>query len=165
MAPKLRLEDYPAVRDNWAEARFDGRARCSVTVKSGHTLIADEPPGFSGGAGGDNAGPTPSGLLAAAFAADIPVMLARIAGEIDLPIAAVRARVSIEYSPRGIAGFAGYLPAPSKAVSDIWLTTEGSVAQVAELKAEYIRRCPIYALFRNSGCVMTDNWHVARRGV
>ena len=81
MATKLRLEDYPEIRENWAEAVFEGRARCAVTIKSGHTLISDEAPGFAGGAGGTNAGPTPSGLLVAAFAADIPVMLARVHGE------------------------------------------------------------------------------------
>jgi uncharacterized OsmC-like protein len=160
MAAKLRLEDYPEVRENWAEARFEGRAKCTVTIKSGQVLISDEPAGFAGGAGGTNAGPTPSGLLAAAFAADIPVMLARIASELDLSIGALRARVSIEFSPRGIAGFAGYEPAPSRAVSDIWVTTSGSAAKIAELKTQYLRRCPIYALFRNSGCAMIDNWHV-----
>ncbi len=158
----LRLEDYPEIRENWAEAVFEGRARCAVTVKSGHTLISDEAPGFAGGAGGTNAGPTPSGLLVAAFAADIPVMLARIAREIDLEIKSMRARVSIEYSPRGIAGFPGYDPSMQKAISDIYIATDGTAAQIDELKAQYLRRCPLHALFKNSGCEMIENWHVER---
>jgi uncharacterized OsmC-like protein len=162
MATKLRLEDYPEIRENWAEAVFEGRARCAVTIKSGHTLISDEAPGFAGGAGGTNAGPTPSGLLVAAFAADIPVMLARIAREIDLDIKAMRAKVSIEYSPRGIAGFPGYDPSMQKAVSDIYVTTDGEPAKVEDLKAEYLRRCPLHALFKNSGCAMIENWHIER---
>ena len=48
MATKLRAEDYPEIRENWAEAVFEGRARCAVTIKSGHTLISDEAPGFAG---------------------------------------------------------------------------------------------------------------------
>ncbi len=162
MATKLRLEDYPEIRENWAEAVFEGGARCAVTVKSGHSLISDEAPGFQGGAGGTNAGPTPSGLLVAAFAADIPVMLARIAREIDLDITAMRAKVSIEYSPRGIAGFPGYDPSMQKAVSDIWITTAGAEAAIEDLKAQYVRRCPLHALFANSGCTMIENWHIAR---
>jgi len=162
MAGKPRLEDYPEIRENWAEAVFEGRARCAVTVKSGHTLISDEAPGFAGGAGGSNAGPTPSGLLVAAFAADIPVMLQRIANEIDLEIKSMKAKVSIEYSPRGIAGLPGYDPGMSKAVSDIWIVTEGATPLVEELKSEYLRRCPLYALFKNSGCAMVDNWHIGR---
>jgi uncharacterized OsmC-like protein len=162
MAPATRPEDYPETRENWAEAVFEGRARCTITTKSGHTLIADEAPGFVGGAGGDNAGPTPSGLLAAAFAADIPVMLQRIANELGLSITALRAKVSIEYSPRGIAGFAGYEPRMSKATSDIWITTVGDQATIDELKAQYLRRCPLHALFKNSGCRMIEHWHIER---
>jgi uncharacterized OsmC-like protein len=159
--PKL-IEDYPEIRENWAEARFEGRAKSTITVKSGHVLVADEPTGFAGGAGGTNEGPTPSGLLVAAFAADIPVMLHRIAGELDVTISAMRARVSIEFSPRGIAGFPGYDPSPSKAVSDIWITTSASAAAIEELKEQYLRRCPLYNLFHKSGCAMTDNWHIER---
>lgn len=162
MTSKLRLEDYPETRENWAEAVFEGRAKCTIKTKSGHTLVSDEAPGFAGGAGGDNAGPTPSGLLVAAFAADIPVMLQRIATELGLGISALRAKVSIEYSPRGIAGFPGYDPRMSKATSDIWITTAGDRAAVEELKAQYLRRCPLYALFANSGCTMVENWHIER---
>jgi uncharacterized OsmC-like protein len=162
MGQKPRLEDYPEIRENWAEAVFEGRARCAVTVKSGHTLISDEAPGFAGGAGGSNAGPTPSGLLVAAFAADIPVMLQRIANEIDLEIKSMKAKVSIEYSPRGIAGLPGYHPGMLKAVSDIWIVSAGPDALIEELKSQYLRRCPLYALFKTSGCTMVDNWHVSR---
>jgi uncharacterized OsmC-like protein len=164
MPKTLRLEDYPEIRENWAEAMFEGRARCTVKVKSGHTLVSDEAPGFQGGAGGENAGPTPSGLLVAAFAADIPVMLARIAREIDLNIKSMRAKVSIEYSPRGIAGFPGYDPRMQKAVSDIWISTDGNAAAIEDLKSQYLRRCPLHALFANSGCEMVENWHIERGG-
>jgi uncharacterized OsmC-like protein len=159
----LRLEDYPETRENWAEAQFEGRAKCTITTRSGHTLFADEPPGFAGGAGGDNAGPTPSGLLAAAFAADIPVMLARIASELGLTISAMRAKVSIEFSPRGIAGFPGYEPRMLKATSDIWIAPAADPAMIAALQAQYLRRCPLYALFKNSGCTMIEHWHIEQR--
>jgi len=162
MAARLQLEDYPETRENWAEAVFLGRAQCSITTKSGHTLVSDEAPGFAGGAGGDNAGPTPSGLLVAAFAADIPVMLQRIAGEMAITISAMRAKVAIEYSPRGIAGFPGYTPRMLKAVSDIWITTSADEAAIAEMQAQYLRRCPLYALFANSGCEMIERWHITR---
>lgn len=162
MSTKLRLEDYPENRENWAEAHFEGRAKCRVETKSGHTIISDEPEGFAGGAGGRNEGPTPSGLLVSAFAADIPVILQRIANELEISISAIRARVLIEFSPRGIAGFPGYDPAPHKAVSDIWISTGAPNEQIEEMKAQYLRRCPLYNLFRKSGCAMTDNWHVRR---
>lgn len=162
MPSQLKMEDYPEIRENWAEATFEGGARCTVIVKSGHTLVSDEAPGFAGGAGGSNAGPTPSGLLVAAFAADIPVMIHRVATEIGLAITSMRAKVSIEYSPRGIAGFAGYTPNMLNAVSDIWVSTVGPDELVEEMKDQYLRRCPLHALFKNSGCSMIENWHIDR---
>ena len=154
------MDDYPATRENWAEAVFEGRAKCTITTKSGHTLVADEAPGFVGGAGGDNAGPTPSGLLAAAFAADIPVMLQRIANELEIVVSAMRTKVSIEFSPRGIAGFPGYEPRMLKATSDIWITTAADAETISELQTQYLRRCPLHALFKNSGCTMIEHWHI-----
>lgn len=157
-----RIEDYPETRENWAEAEFHGGAKCTLTIKSGHQLIADEPAGFAGGAGGNNEGPTPSGFLVAAFAADIPVMLNRIAKEQGLDIKSMRAKVSIEFSPRGIAGFDGYKPAPHTAVSDIWLVTAAPDEAIERMKADYLRRCPLYNLFHESRCKMIENWHVSR---
>ena len=95
------LAEIPARRENWAEAEFKGGARSIDTLKSGHVLVADEPPGFAGGAGGENSGPTPTGFLVAAFAADIPAMLNRIARELGIEIVSLRARVQIAWNPRG----------------------------------------------------------------
>ena len=58
-------------------------------------------------------------------------MLARIAREIDLDITAMRAKVSIKYSPRGIAGFPGYDPSMQKAVSDIHVAQRWRPAKIA----------------------------------
>ena len=74
----------------------------------------------------------------------------------------MRAKVSIEYSPRGIAGFPGYDPLMQKAVSDIYIATDGEPAKIEDLKAHYLHRCPLYALFKNSGCAMIENWHIER---
>jgi len=34
MATTLRLEDYPDLRENWPEARFEGGARSTITLKN-----------------------------------------------------------------------------------------------------------------------------------
>jgi len=88
MSPSL--DDIPERRENWAEAEFKGRAKSVITLRDGHVMMADEPPAFIGGFGGENAGPTPTGFLAAAFAADIPAMLNRIARELGFEIAALK---------------------------------------------------------------------------
>lgn len=107
-------EAIPEQRETWAQADFEGRARCVISVNGGHTLIADEPADLAGGLGGENAGPTPLGYLAAAFAADIPVILERIAREMQVRIDAMRARTTIVYNPRGIRGLRAMSPHPTR---------------------------------------------------
>lgn len=150
----------PERRENWAEAVSHGGAKCVIATRSGHVLVSDEPPGFAGGAGGENTGPTPTGLLAAAFAADIPVIVQRIARELAVDLSGVRARVTIAWNPRGIAGEPDVNPAPYEAVSEIWLKTSADAAVLARLQAGYESRCPLRALFRNSGCRMAERWHI-----
>jgi hypothetical protein len=153
------MSDIPNRRENWAEAAFQGGAKSIVTLRSGHVLVADEPPGFAGGTGGENAGPTPTGYLCAAFAADIPSMLNRIAREMNIEIVSLRARVQIAWNPRMIAGLEPGDPIPQEAVTDIWISTRGGAAE--SMKAAYEKRCPLHNLFRKAGCRMVDNWHVA----
>jgi len=137
-----------------------GGAKSVVTTRSGHVLLSDEPPGFAGGAGGENTGPTPTGLLAAAFAADIPVLTHRIAREMKITIVSMRARVTIAWNPRGIAGVAEISPAPAEAFAEVWIETDAKASIIGDLRAAYERRCPLYNLFRNSGCRVTETWHV-----
>ena len=154
------FDHIPERRENWAEAEFKGGAKSVITLRDGHVMIADEPPGFAGGFGGENAGPTPTGFLVAAFAADIPAMLNRIARELKFDIAALRARVQIAWNPRGIAGAAGIVPIPFEVVSDIWLKASADAATIEKMKSAYARRCPLHNLFSKAGCSMQDNWHV-----
>jgi hypothetical protein len=156
------FDHVPERRENWAEAEFKGSAKSVITLRVGHVMIADEPPGFVGGFGGENAGPTPTGFLAAAFAADIPAMLNRIARELGFEIAALRARVKFAWNPRGIAGAEGIAPIPFEAVSDIWLTASADAATIERMKSAYARRRPLHNLFSKAGCRMQDNWHVER---
>lgn len=157
-----KTDEIPARRENWAEAEFKGGAKSVIALKSGHVLVSDEPAGFPGGAGGENAGPTPTGFLVAAFAADIPVILHRIARERGIALDAIRARVTIAWNPRGIAGLEDASPTPFEAVSAVTLTTAAPDAEIAALRAAYERRCPLYNLLRKSGCRMIEDWTVLR---
>jgi uncharacterized OsmC-like protein len=154
------FDNIPDRRENWAEAEFKGKARSVITLRSGHVMISDEPPGFAGGFGGENLGPTPTGYLAAAFAADIPAMLNRIARELGFELASARARVQFAWNPRGIAGADGIAPTPFEAVSDIWIKASADAATIEQMKAAYDRRCPLHNLFKKAGCRMVENWHI-----
>jgi uncharacterized OsmC-like protein len=154
------FDHIPERRENWAEAEFKGKAKSVITLRDGHVMISDEPPGFAGGFGGENAGPTPTGFLVAAFAADIPAMLNRIARELGFEIASLRARVQIAWNPRGIAGAEGIAPIPFEVVSEIRLKASADEATIEQMKAAYDRRCPLHNLFKKAGCRMVENWHV-----
>jgi uncharacterized OsmC-like protein len=154
------IANIPDRRENWAEAEFKSGAKSVITLRSGHVMVADEPPAFAGGVGGENAGPTPTGYLVAAFASDIPVMLTRISREAGIELQAIRVRVQIAWNPRGIAGVAGIPPIPFEAVSDIWLKTPADAESIERMKAAYEQRCPLYNLFKQAGCRMVENWHV-----
>jgi len=158
----MKTDEIPARRENWAEADFKGGAKSKITLKSGHVLVSDEPAGFPGGAGGENAGPTPTGFLVAAFAADIPVMLQRIARETGITLDRIGARVTIAWNPRGIAGLENIAPTPFEAISDISIRTTASECEIDAMKAAYERRCPLYNLLRKGGCRMVENWHIDR---
>ena len=97
-----------------------------------------------------------------AFAADIPVILQRIAREQGIVLDAISARVAIAWNPRGIAGLGDIPPTPFEAVSDITVRTAARDREIDALKAAYERRCPLYNLFRKSGCRMVENWQVDR---
>lgn len=155
-----QFEHIPERRENWAEAEFKGGAKSVLTVRSGHVLLSDESPGFAGGMGGENCGPTPTGFLVAALAADIPSMLNRIARELGLEIVSLRARVQIAWNPRGIAGAEGIEPTPFEALSDIWLKIAADAPTIERMRTAYERRCPLYNIMKKAGCRMTDNWHV-----
>ena len=153
------MSEIPERRENWAEAEFVAGAKSVITLRSGHVLVADEPAAFPGGAGGDNVGPTPTGFLVAAFAADIPAMLNRIARELDVDIRSLRARVQIAWNPRAIADVApGVEPIPYEAVTDIWVSLSNA-AVLEKMRAAYEKRCPLYNLFKKAGCKMVERWH------
>ncbi|MGH6620761.1 MAG: OsmC family protein [Alphaproteobacteria bacterium] len=158
----MQTDEIPERRENWAEAEFKGGAKSVITLKSGHVLVSDEPAGFAGGAGGENAGPTPTGFLAAAFAADIPVILQRIAREQAISLQSIGVRVSIAWNPRGIAGLDGVEPTPFEAVSNIRICTDAPDHEIDALKLAYERRCPLYNLLRKSGCRMIENWRIEK---
>jgi len=152
----IRVKELPEATENWAEADFKGHAKSVVTVKGGHTMIVDEPKRL----GGSGAGPSPTGYLVTSLAGCTAVILERCAKDAKLEIESLRVKSTIVYSPRGIAGLEGCKSNPSEAVTEVWLRIPATVGQIEALKVNYLERCPVYNLFKASGCKMTDSWHV-----
>ena len=152
----IRTKELPEKTENWAEADFKGHAKSVVTVKGGYTMIVDEPKRL----GGSGSGPSPTGYLVTSLAGCTAVILERCAKDARLEIESLKVKSTIIYSPRGIEGLGGYKSNPNEAVTEVWLKILASFEQIEALKVSYIERCPVYNLFKASGCKMTDNWHV-----
>lgn len=152
----VRMKELPETTENWAEADFKGHAKSIVTVKGDHTLIVDEPKRL----GGSDSGPSPLAYLAASLAGCTAVIVERCVKDAKLEIKSMKVKSTIIYSPRGIGGVEGYKSNPSEAITDVWIKIGATPGQVEAIKADYMKRCPVYNLFSASGCKMTDNWHV-----
>ena len=152
----IRPKELPETTENWAEADFKGHAKSIVTLMRGYTLVMDEPKHL----GGSGEGPSPMDYLVTSLAGCTAVILERCAKDAKLDIGSLKVKSTIVYSPRGIAGQEGYQSNPSEAHSEIWLEIDATEEQVEALKAEYFRRCPVYNLYKASGCAMRDTWHV-----
>ena len=152
----IRPKELPEKNDNWAEADFRGHAKSVVTLKSGHTVIVDEPQRL----GGSDEGPSPTGYLVTSLAGCTAVIVDRVARDMKLEIESLKVKSTIVYSPRGIAGQEGYPSQPTEAASEVWLRINADAGQVEALKADYFRCCPVYNLFKAAGCKMADTWHV-----
>ena len=152
----IRPKEIPETTENWAEADFKGHSKSVVTLMRGYTLVMDEPKHL----GGSGEGPSPMDYQATSLAGCTAVMLERCARDAKLEIGSLKVKSAIVYSPRGIAGREGYQSHPTEAHSEIWLEIDADHEQIEALKAEYSRRCPVYNLYKASGCAMREVWHV-----
>ena len=96
----IRPKELPEKSENWAEADFRGHAKSVVTVKSGHTVIVDEPRRLGGSLAGCTA-----------------VIVDRVARDMKPKVESLKVKSTIVYSPRGIAGQEGCPSQPIEAAS------------------------------------------------
>jgi uncharacterized OsmC-like protein len=154
----IRPKELPETITNWAEADWQGHQKSIVNTKSGHTVIVDEPVAL----GGTDEGTSPMGYLFAASAGCTAVIVERVANGMDIKIDAMTIKAEGVYSPRGIAGQEGYESAPSQITTTVTMKTAASDEQIEAMKKEYVRRCPVYNLFRKSGAKIIENWVIER---
>ncbi len=111
---------------------------CRVEIKARkHAFIADEP----AQGGGTDTGPTPRELALGALSACITVITNKVAEGLD---------------------FNGISPNFDYVEAKIHLTTDESDERVEELKRQHHGRCPISALYRESGCELVEEWIIKR---
>jgi uncharacterized OsmC-like protein len=136
-------------------ASAETHARTRVKVRDVEGLI-DEPEAR----GGTNQAPTPTETLMASLIGCTNVITQRIAHGLGVEINAMDIRVSVNFDRRGVA-LEEELEQPfSDLVMDIDITTNATDEQMADIKRDLAKFCPIAKVIRGSGINVTENWHV-----
>ncbi len=120
---------------------------------------ADEPKA----SGGTDAGPTPREMALGALAACVAVITSRCAQDLGFKYRdqSIEARGTAD--PRGAKDADNNIsPNFDRVEVKITLATDEPEERVAELKRQHKGRCPISALFRESGCELVEEWHIVR---
>lgn len=152
--------------DKEVEAKQERRVRarrvsdCLVEIKARkHSFLADEP----AQGGGSDMGPTPRELALGALSACIAVITTKVAKGLDFNVVAQEVEVRGTADPRGAReADNGVSPNFDRVEAKIHLTTDESDERVEELKRQHHGRCPISALYRESGCELVEEWIVKR---
>ena len=133
---------------------------CRVELKARkHAFVADEP----AQGGGTDTGPTPRELALGALSACITVITNKVAEGLDFNVIAQEVEVRGTADPRGAKDpDNGISPNFDYVEAKIHLTTDEPDERVEELKRQHHGRCPISALYRESGCELVEEWIVKR---
>lgn len=138
-------------------AQAETHARTRVKVRDVEGLI-DEPEAR----GGTNQALTPTETLISSLIGCTNVVTQRIAHHMDVEIGAMDIRVSVQFDRRGVMLQDEVEQPFSDLVMDIDITTNATDEQMAKIKRDLARFCPIAKVIRGSGIEVTENWNVSR---
>ncbi|MBI3129144.1 MAG: OsmC family protein [Candidatus Tectomicrobia bacterium] len=140
--------------------RAQWKGNCKVELKARSLAwMADEPKA----AGGEDAGPTPREMALGALAACVTIVTHKVAEDLKFRYSDQSIEVRGTADPRGAKDADnGISPNFDHVQVKITLVTDEPEERVAELKRQHKGRCPISALFRESGCGLEEEWIVKR---
>jgi uncharacterized OsmC-like protein len=140
--------------------RAQWKGNCKVELKARSLAwMADEPKA----AGGEDAGPTPRELALGALAACVTIITRKVADDLQFKYSDQSIEVRGTADPRGAKDADnGISPNFDRVEVKITLVTDETEERVAELKRQHHGRCPISALFRESGCGLVEEWLIQR---
>lgn len=136
-------------------ATAETHARTRVAVRDVDGLI-DEPEAR----GGTNQGLTPTETLISSLIGCTNVITQRIAHGMGVEIAAMDISVSVQFDRRGVM-LQDEVERPfSDLVMDIDISTNATDEQMAAIKSDLGKFCPVAKVIRGSGINVTENWNV-----
>jgi uncharacterized OsmC-like protein len=123
-----------------------------------HEIVIDEP----AGRGGTDHGPTPIETMIASLLGCTNVILNRVAERHRVEVSALSLAAEADFDRRGVMLDAEVtVPFPEIRLT-IDLTTPASDAQVARVKADLGRFCPVSKVIRQSGTRLEEIWKITR---
>ena len=138
-------------------ATAETHARTRIAVRDVEGLI-DEPEAR----GGTNQAPSPTETLMSSLIGCTNVITQKIAHKRGVEIAAMDIRLSAQFDRRGVLLEEEVERPFSDLVMDIDITTDATNDQMAAIKADLEKFCPVAKVFRGSGISITENWNVTR---
>lgn len=132
-------------------------ARSDIAVRD-QSFTIDEP----AERGGTNQGPTPTETLIGALIGCINVVSNRIAEHIGFKIEAMSVDAAADFDRRGVMmQEAVKVPFPKIDVT-INARVDASDEQIARLKGDLAKFCPLSMVIRQSGTELTETWNITR---
>lgn len=138
-------------------AASQGHARTDVQVRDLSTII-DEPTAR----GGTNLGPTPTEMLGAALLGCTTVISNRVAAQMGIELAALNMTLDATFDRRGVS-LAEEVDVPFPAMHlRVVVSTAANEEQIAQLRKNVRKFCPISKVLRSSGTLLEETWEIER---
>ena len=132
-------------------------ARTDVTVRD-VTVTIDEPVER----GGTNEGATPTEMLVASLIGCTTVVSHRIADRLGIELGAMSVDVAADFDRRGVMQEAHVAVPFPKMELRVSVVTTASDEEMARLREELRKFCPISNVIRQSGTELTETWDIAK---
>ena len=139
------------------EAAATSRCRLEARTRQ-HTVVVDEP-AF---AGGSDSAATPLETLLSSYLACLNVISHIIADELGIEIADLSMSLNAAFDTTGVRDSKpATVPFPEIALT-MNLTTSASDAEIARLREDLEKRCPVTVILKHAGTKIDATWNVTR---
>ncbi len=149
--------DLPPIHHFIIDAKATGRCRLEASTRQ-HTVIVDEP----AVRGGSDSAATPLETMLSSFLACLNVVSHLIAEEMGIEIDDLSMSLDAAFDTDGIRNTTpATLPFPAIDLT-MNLTTSASDAEIARLREDLEKRCPVTVVLTRAGTKINATWNVTR---
>ena len=149
--------DLPAIHHFEIEAAATGHCRLEARARH-HKVVIDEPEIR----GGSDSAATPLETMLSSYLACLNVITHLIADEMEIGIDALSMSLDAAFDTDGIRNSTPTtLPFPEIALT-MNVTTSASDAEVARLREDLEKRCPVTVILTQAGTRINATWNVTR---